>query len=406
MMSSQKDRQIFLELLKDAIHGDEIKIKEEEIRTNLAGILQLSNAHMVYPLIVDCLYKKYPEYFNTYKKRAIDQTVRQAAKTASFLLLYKKMLEKNLSPIVLKGIICRNIYTEPEIRVSADEDLLIEPSEVKKYHDFLIEQGFITGNNNPINDDYEIIYRNEKNKLNLGVHKYLFSQEDSAFNKLNDLFKELDNTTYVTINKIDIQTLSPTNHFIYMICHAYKHLVYSGIGIRQLCDMTLFAEKNGKKIDWDKVLNQLKKENLDLFSEALLKICVEDLGMDVNKADCSAIYLSATADKKPLLNDILSGGAYGASDENRLHSANITRGAVASSKSKSKDTSILTSLFPSYDYMANKYDYIKKNRYLLPFAWAQRIFCFLRKSKKDVNPSKTMKIGKERIELLKKYNLI
>jgi len=51
----------------------------------------------------------------------------QAQKTEDFLELYRAFLNDRLSPIVLKGIICRQLYGEKcNLRPSGDEDILIE----------------------------------------------------------------------------------------------------------------------------------------------------------------------------------------------------------------------------------------------------------------------------------------
>ena len=197
-----------------------------------------------------------------------------------------------------------------------------------------------------------------------------------------------------------------TKHLLYMICHAYKHLVYCGIGIRQICDMVLFTEAYGKQIDWDKIVKSLSQLHLTVFAEALLKIATDYLGMDLEKAECSHLYSLFIVDEKPLLDDIMSGGVYGTQDENRLHSANMTLSAVSAKRLGKINRGYLNTLFPSYSYMARNYQYIKKNRFLLPVAWMQRIYTYLMNSNKKTRPWKSIRIGKHRIEILKKYKLL
>ncbi len=402
-----EEQRLFLSILRSILHNEECPLLETEVLKNLKGLLCYSSIHMVYPLVVGFLYHAYPDIFEKYKKRAVDQTIQQAARTASFLLLYKKMQGEGLFPIVLKGIVCRNLYPEPETRRSVDEDLLIRPDEIRQFHEFLINQGFhLTDSNVSLDTASELSYQNPENHLYLEVHKYLFSLEDRAYGELNDMFQNTEETIVIPIYETDIHTFGYTDHLLYMICHAYKHLIYSGIGIRQICDMVLFTEAYGKHINWDKVTASIDQLHLTRFAEALLKIGVDHLGMDIDKANCSHLYSLCKIDTQPLLEDILSGGIYGAQDENRLHSANLTLSAVSAKKQGKKNDGLKYSLLPPYSYMSNHYVYLKKYRFLLPIAWIQRIYTYLTNSDKDVRPKKTVEIGKQRIELLKKYKLL
>ncbi len=395
----------FLKLLSEAIHNKETEAKEEEIRLYLRDILRLSSMHMMRPLIIDHLYRFFPALLERYKKSAVKLAVAQAYKTASFLLLYEKMKENGLPPLVMKGIICRNLYKNGDLRPSTDEDLLISPEETERYHDFLIKEGFVLAEDTvSLKEAYEISYKHPERQLYLEIHKHLFPLDDPAYGELNELFREKEGTVIVSVYGTDIKTQGYTDHFLYLVCHAYKHLIYSGIGIRQLCDMTLFIERYGKKLNWQRVLDSCKEKKLLLFLQAILKICTVHLGLPIALIP-SELY-DSRIDEIPLLKDILSGGIYGAEDKDRLHSANITLSAVSAYKQGEKEKGIWNSLFPSFSYMAKKYPYLNKRTYLLPFAWSQRIVSYLFSGKTKNDPARTVGIGKRRVDVLKKYGII
>ena len=50
---------------------------------------------------------------------------------------------------------------------------------------------------------------------------------------------------------VKINMPQPTDHLFFQFCHARKHLLASGVGIRQICDILLFAEYYEKEIDWE-----------------------------------------------------------------------------------------------------------------------------------------------------------
>ena len=114
-----------------------------------------------------------------------------------------------------------------------------------------------------------------------------------------------------------------------------------------------------------------------------------------------------TVDEIPMLEDILSGGLYGASDMDRLHSSTLTLEAVSADQEGRKSRGVMKSLFPSVAYLKEKYTYLETKPFLLPVAWVQRIHQYLKDSRNSqVNPAKSIEIGKQRVELLKKYNII
>ncbi len=400
------ENKLFLEILREAIHKGKYESEGEDVFQYLKEILRLSSIHLVLPMVVDSLYKIYPERMESYKKDVVNKVTRQAKKSASFVLLYQRMMKEGLSPLVIKGIVCRSLYHEPELRRSIDEDLLINPEETQKYHGFLIKEGFqALDPDDSLDRSYEISYKNPDNRLYLEVHNQLFSLEDNISGNLNKLFEIHEEPVTIRIYDTEIRSLGYTDHLLYMICHAYKHLIYSGIGIRQLCDMTLFAENYGNHIDWNRITKSLDQQNLAFFAQALLKICVKHLGMDLEKAGCSYLYPLCKVDELPLLEDILTGGIYGAQDENRLHSANMTLSAISAEKAGRKSTGLRESIFPSYTYMSGNYPYLQKYRFLLPVAWFLRIYLYL-KNRNKRDPARTIEIGKQRIELLKKYKLL
>ena len=70
--------------------------------------------------------------------------------------------------------------------------------------------------------------------------------------------------------------------------------------------------------------------------------------------------------------------------------------------------SLKKSLFPSAKSLESRYPYLKKYPYLLPLAWFSRIVKYGKEQKGNTNNSamESLKIGSERVELLRKYKVI
>lgn len=65
-------------------------------------------------------------------------------------------------------------------------------------------------------------------------------------------------------------------------------------------------------------------------------------------------------------------------------------------------------LFPKREYLERRYPYLKKRPYLLPVAWVQRIAHYASEKRSDADSSTSgfIKLAKERIELMKRYDIL
>ena len=85
---------------------------------------------------------------------------------------------------------------------------------------------------------------------------------------------------------------------------------------------------------------------------------------------------------------------------------NVAVNAVKASRTGEK-SSVLRTVFPKRAYLERRYPYLKKRPYLLPVAWVQRIAHYAgEQSGADNSASGSIKLAKERIELMKRYGII
>ena len=129
----------------------------------------------------------------------------------------------------------------------------------------------------------------------------------------------------------------------------------------------------------------------------------EDIGIELEPPEPWGMEIDA----EPLLHDTLCGGVYGSNDYTRLHSSTVTLNAVKASR-RGERSSILRSIFPRKEYLERRYAYLKKRPYLLPVAWVQRIAHYAEEKRgSDSNSAAgSISLAKERIELMKKYDIM
>lgn len=112
-----------------------------------------------------------------------------------------------------------------------------------------------TADENEMAAAYEVPYRKAGSPLYIELHKHLFPPESDAYGDLNRFFEGIfDRAVAEDIQGNTVYTMDHTDHLFYLICHSFKHYLHSGFGIRQVCDIIMYANEYGTRIDWMRVL--------------------------------------------------------------------------------------------------------------------------------------------------------
>lgn len=401
----------FLSLLKSSLKNEKYDGEKIDFE-DLVYIYKMSEIHHVVPMIYNAAYNE--DFFKEcdanfqamFKSSAFRYIFSQIQRTNHFLEVYKKLSEKNIKILVFKGIIFRNMYNNPDDRISSDEDILIKKEDYEKVKEFFLSEGFEF-----IDKGEECAYFSKSTGLCIEVSTSLFSHESKAYGHLNKLFEDVfEKSIKINIDKIDILTLSHEQHLIYIVFHNMKHFLTGGFGIRQVADFSKYIETYGEYINWEKFWLDLKDLNYDTFALNLIEISLKYLGFNNDKItypdnitsfdelkNSQKYYINSES----LINDILDAGVFGASTMDRKHTALMTLDAVEDKKKSNR----LKAVFPNVNYLKDNYTYLQKYPILLPVAWGQRILSYLKKNKTS-SYINTMELGKQRIELLKEYKII
>lgn len=408
----------FLAIMKNALKGEQTVLGDDITAQEIVSLLVLASSQNVLPMVYEGIYQNdvfgvLPDNEAKYFKNAVMNIVmRQIRKTSDFLKLYERFEENGLKPLVVKGIICRNLYPDPDSRPSGDEDLYVPEDQFEAAQKVLEEFGMSAAEHiSELTEDiYEIPYVNQTGILLIELHKGLFDEED-AYSGMNDLFLGVfDEAVTVNVMSHEICTMPPTKHMLFLVLHAYKHFLSGGFGLRQVCDMAMFANAYGREIDWEELFALCETVHGDVFAASLLEICIAYLDMDMEKACYREEYRKRAQDPADLLKDILEAGIYGGADIDRKHSSTMTIKAVSDDRSGenvSRQKVLLKTAFPSREAMMIRYPYVKNHPYLLPIAWSDRLIKYFFSGNNSSDAARhSMEIGYERIELLKKYGII
>ncbi|MDD6619370.1 MAG: nucleotidyltransferase family protein [Clostridiales bacterium] len=414
-MDVKKD--MFLPALKAALKNEKVSWSEELESQDWVELFRIATTHQVLPLIYEAVYdcpaarNMEPQVFMSAKQQTIRSVMLQTMKTNEFLGLFQHLQKAGVQALVVKGIVCRNLYPNPDYRMSGDEDVLIPEEEFELCHQAMLDYGMHPADpTQDIQSEHEVPYGKLGSPIYIELHKCLFPPESTAYGDLNRFFKNVhDRAIKLSIDGKQVVTMGYTDHLFYLICHAFKHFLHSGFGIRQVCDIVLFANAYGKEIDWIRILQQCREIHADLFTAALFQIGQKYLTFDPSRAGYPQEWQEIQVDEQLMLDDLLEAGIYGDGTMSRKHSSNITLNAVSSEKQGKKSSHfVIKTLFPTVQNMEGRYPYLKKHPYLLPIAWINRIWKYRKETQTVLNndAAESIQIGNQRLKMMKTYGII
>lgn len=374
-------------------------------------IFRLAGEHNVSALIFDAA-SELPEFlacpaYSSYMAEAMGQVVYQARQTDAFLELYRAFSENGLYPIVMKGIVCRQLYGEYcDHRPSGDEDILIRKEDYELTERILREQGYFHKHSQitlkELEELQEVTFFNAETQLVIELHVNPIGHENQLRYQMNDLFKGVfENQQEIKVNGTILHTMNHTEHFLFLVLHAFKHMMVSGFGIRQVLDILLYLKQFGEKLDREYIQTALEAVGAAEFLTDLICIGNQYLAFSLpvfGKPNCP----------EELLDDIIHSGAFGNGTQAQRTAVHMTSAAISPSKHCGKAAVLWLAIFPNRAQLLSQHPELQEKPWLLPTRWVQRWGRFLRHSRENDGSlmKESMKISQCRMELLRKYKVI
>lgn len=137
----------FVDILSAGIRGKTVENKYEN--TDWDKVLELANKHKVEGIIYIALRKSElivdlgEERLNILKKKAINTGIEQSKHISGLSIVLSKINEADIPVIVLKGLVVRDFYPQPDQRSMSDADILVHTDDVEKVKEILIDMGYI-----------------------------------------------------------------------------------------------------------------------------------------------------------------------------------------------------------------------------------------------------------------------
>ena len=266
---------------------------------------------------------------------------------------------------VLKGSSLAELYPMPELRISGDVDILINPADEKRVMKFLEERNFDVGSRDENAQNFTAIHQ----KAGLfEIHVKLF---DSEFDKyiLQGKFKVKEPFERMIIpDGTEINKLGKNDGLYFAASHMIKHFVKDGLGLRQISDWLLYVKKYKNEVDMNEFNSVIKELNFEKFINAIYTIGNKYFKMDF---ECEF------KNPEDILSDIDSGGSFGHNDTDRAKYKTKLLNNLYGKSERDKYKNVLTRLFkiafPSRRTLIQR-GFIPKNStvLMLPLGWGKR----------------------------------
>jgi hypothetical protein len=190
-----------------------------------------------------------------------------------------------------------------------------------------------------------------------------------------------ENAVSCTVGNASTLMMSIEDQILHLCLHMARHIINSGIGLRQLCDLVLLFEAKKHEINWTRLNENIKSCGLEAFLTAILTVCIKLFCLEVPEASLHK-FSDNLNHIDELIIDILSGGVFGKESTN-INLAKFLLYYTDEDKkpSSSKFILYLSLLFPSPQRLDKNFAYAKQYPVLTPIAWIHRLmeYIFFRK---------------------------
>lgn len=322
-------------------------------------IRETAEKQKILPLLYEAVNKLDKEHqpeenvMKLWEKQTLSCTLFYAFQMQHISALLEAAEKNGINMLVLKGMVLRELYPVPELRTMSDVDILIKPEMVNEVKSLFFLNGYeiVSENAGPT-----IYYK--KDVLKFEVFHVIPSGLKSAKGTEIDIWA---NPRIMRGEHIFMP--SAENMLLHSFTHLMKHLRTRGAGIRNLADIVLLLEKT--KINMEYVHKQIKLLEAEKIFKGILFAAKKYFEFDTQE-DFSEID-EEYVDK--LMEYMVMTGVYGEMDN-----AYILDARTAEGNKSTRIKNYVVKMFPSASKLSDKYEYAKKNHWLVPVAWVHRIY--------------------------------
>lgn len=294
----------FFELLRSAIWDTTPNLRHIPTEEEWKDIYRISNEQTVTGIMLDAI-SKLPDEEKPGSKLRLQWIIQQKAiemsndKMNNALFSLLSLTEKSgITTYLLKGQGVAQNYPYPKHRVCGDIDIYFTEEHFEQAIKFFLSQNFDL-NGDPDKDHYDTTYRDTKVEIHKRNATFYTKRLQKRYNEIVEKIIAADEA-YVEIEDRNVAVLPPMANAMQLLSHMLRHIIFSGLGLRQVCDWGLFAYKYQNKIDTEQFIKNLKEVQLWETYKVITAIATDYLGLPKEYAVCKLSAKDRKLAKKTL----------------------------------------------------------------------------------------------------------
>ena len=285
------------------------------------------------------------------RNKAVFKEAKQDVEAEMILYALEKAQIKCLP---LKGLIIKHLYPQPDMRLMADVDILVETSQLEKARDIMLSLGYTAVH---AGGNHDVYYK--KPVMNIELHRALIAE---SYYDLNAYFGSGWERARLIAGSNCRYEMSNEDYYIYLIGHFAKHCQVGGAGIRSVMDVWVYKRHYQDQLDWNYINLELEKVSLHIFAKNLEALSEQWFIGEV---------CSENENYQEMKEFVLTNGTYGTSQNaeiKKFYKGKNDRESFNVAKIKH----VLRILVPDRKHMIILFPYLQKLPFLLSLCWVFR----------------------------------
>lgn len=283
MQSLDNNTQAFLALVRAGLWETDVRLSQYD-NIDFLQVLKLAEEQSVVGLITAGMERvrgvKIPQVWSLqFIGNTLQVEQRNKAMNEFIAMLFDKMLNAGVNPILVKGQGVAQCYNRPFWRSCGDIDLLLTD------YDYIQSKSLLTtlSSSSVIEDKIARHIGYTINNWFVELHGSLHSGLTQRIDKVLDTIKEetFINQNVRKWNNNDVYVNLPgiNNDIIFIFCHILQHFFRGGIGLRQICDWCRLMWTFRYEIDKELLETRLRSAGIMTEWNAFTALAVNYLGM-------------------------------------------------------------------------------------------------------------------------------
>ena len=340
-----------VELIKCSLFGISPDLPEQ---IDYSAVLEEAQAQTVTAVAAPAVPRPFSAQWEELASQSMAHYMRSLYEQTNLIKLFES---NSIELVILKGAAAAIYYPQPKRRTMGDVDFLVYEKDFERAFSLLESNGYEALEDNQKGRDYAFI----KGGVEFELHRR-YSHEELDIEAV--LVSAMERPVSRTVNGHTFPTLPDFENGLVLLEHI-KHHISHGLGLRQIIDWTMFANRVLDNENYeDHFLPIIKPLGLETFCKIVTKMCKTHLFLPESVTWCDDAD-AATADQ--LFDVVMSSGNFGAK------TPYVPRPVMKFTISV-REKGLFRTL---QDNGVDTFPICKRNKFFRAFAWLLQIFRYI-----------------------------